>query len=144
MVRISLAAARAPGEAGLSAGSCCCCAAAGATLSADPNAKPSDRLKARPKESLTAGQIFERHFIPTLLDDGLPPFNHTNSMRACQHGGARNADEQPMLNDARYRGQQCGEARRVGYSFQMGIDDPVAAVGDKNVTALCLFETQHH
>src|ERR1700733_10544106 len=134
MVRISRAAARAPGEAGLSAGNCCgCCwAVAGMEPSANPNARPNARL--------AAGQIFERHFIPTLLDDGLPPFNHTYSLRACQHGGVRNADEQPMLDDARYRGQQCGEARRVGYSFQMGIDDPVAAIGDKNVTVLGLSD----
>ena len=72
----------------------------------------------------------------------LPPFNHTNSLRACQHGGARNANKKPMLDDARYRSQQCREARRVGYSSQMGIDEPMAPIGDKNVTVPGLSD--HH
>src|SRR5882724_7471099 len=60
MSRISFAAAIAAGEAGLSGGGCCagccCCAPAGTPVRASPNARPA------------ADKIFERRFIPVLLD----------------------------------------------------------------------------
>ena len=47
-----------------------------------------------------------------------------------------------MLDDARYRVQRSRQARRIGYSSKMGIDNPVAAIGDKNVAVLALSD--HH
>ena len=38
--------------------------------------------------------------------------------------------------------QQSRQARRIGYSSEMGIDNPVAAIGDKNVAVLALSD--HH
>ena len=70
------------------------------------------------------------------------PFNNANSLGARQHRHAGETDEQPVLDDARYGGQQARQARRIGYSSEMGIDDPVAAIGDKNV-AVPAFSDHH-
>src|SRR5258705_2219216 len=72
----------------------------------------------------------------------LPPFNNANSLGACQHRYAGKTNEQPVLDNARYRIQQSRQARSIGYSSEMGIDDPVAAIGDKNVTVFALSD--HH
>ena len=68
------------------------------------------------------------------------PFDYANSLRARQYCGAGNTDEQPVLDHARYQAQQSGQARRIRYSSQMGIDNPVAAIGDKNVAVLALSD----
>ena len=47
-----------------------------------------------------------------------------------------------MLDNARYRVQQSRQARSIVYSFEMGVDNPVAAIGDKNVAVLALSD--HH
>ena len=73
---------------------------------------------------------------------GLRPFNNANSLRACQHRRAGKTNEQPVLDDARYRSQQSCQARSIGYTSKMGIDDPVATIGDKNVAVLALSD--HH
>src|SRR5882762_4132897 len=57
---------------------------------------------------------------------GLPPFSNANSLRACQNSRAGKADEQSVLDNAGYRGQQARQARRIHYSPQMGVDNPVA------------------
>src|SRR6202022_2251108 len=72
----------------------------------------------------------------------LGPFNNANSLTACQHRGAGKTNEQPVLDNARYRIQQSRQARSIGYSSEMGIDDPVAAIGEKNVTVFALSD--HH
>ena len=38
-----------------------------------------------------------------------------------------------MLDNARYDVQQYRQPRRIGYSSKMGIDNPVATIGDKNM-----------
>ena len=47
-----------------------------------------------------------------------------------------------MLDNARYRVQQSRQARSIVYSFEMGVDNPVAAIGDKNVAVPALSD--HH
>jgi hypothetical protein len=37
------------------------------------------------------------------------------------------------MNNTRYRVQQPRQARSIGYSSEMGIDSPVAAIGDKSM-----------
>src|ERR1700754_3203945 len=71
---------------------------------------------------------------------GLPPFNNTNSLRACQNSRAGETDEQSMLDNAGYRGQQSRQTWSIHYSTQMGIDNPVAAIGDKNVAVPALAD----
>ena len=65
-------------------------APAGTLASAIPSAKP------------TADTIFERRFIPFSSIAALPPFNNANSPRARQNNCAGEADEQPVLDNARY------------------------------------------
>jgi hypothetical protein len=45
-----------------------------------------------------------------------------------------------VLDNARDRGQQAGQAGSILYQPEMGIDDPVATVGDKNVAVLGLSD----
>src|SRR6202163_2826947 len=130
MARISLAAAIAAGVPGLSAGAACC-APAGRPASASPSTRPA------------ADKIPKRRFIPNLHKiAALPPFNNTNSLRARQHRRAGKTDEQPMLDNARYRVQQSREMRSIADALKMGIDNPVAAIGDKNVAVPGLSD--HH
>src|SRR5258708_18317213 len=70
------------------------------------------------------------------------PFNNANSLRACQDSRAGKTDEQPVLDNARYRSQQLRQARRGGYFSKMGIRNPVAAIGDKNRSVFALSD--HH
>src|SRR5450631_773438 len=122
MARISLAAAMAAGDPGLSVGAAGCWAPAGTPASASPSTRPA------------ADKILKRRFIPNLHKiAALPPFNNTNSLRARQHRRAGKTDEQPMLDNARYRVQQSREMRSIADALKMGIDNPVAAIGDKNV-----------
>src|ERR1700738_1083337 len=72
----------------------------------------------------------------------LPPFNNANSLRARQNTRAGKTNEQPMLDNPRYGGQQSRQPRGIGYASEMGIDNPVAAIGDKNVTVFALSD--HH
>src|SRR5258706_11935327 len=131
MARISLAAAIAAGDPDLSAGAAACWAPAGTPARASPSARPA------------ADKIIERLFIPILPKiTALPPFNNTNSLTACQHRRAGKANEQPMLDNARYRVQQSRQPRRIADAIEMGIDNPVAAIGDKSVTVLALSD--HH
>src|ERR1700710_1510156 len=106
IARISLAAAIAPGVPCLSGTDVAagaggfCCATAGTAV----------RARARP----VADKMLERHFIPILLRwRGLPTFNNANSLRACQNSGPGEADEQSMLDNAGYRGQQSRQARSI-------------------------------
>ena len=39
-----------------------------------------------------------------------------------------------MLDNARYGGERLRKTRRIRDAPEMGIHDPVAAIGDKNVT----------
>src|ERR1019366_3100679 len=133
IARISLAAAIAAGDAGLSGAGCCCCcccAPAGTPVRANPSARPA------------ANRIPERLFIPILLDCGSWPFNNANSLRAGQHRDAGKTNEQPVLDHARYRVQQSRQARRIGYLPQIGIDNPGAAIGEKSM-ATPAFSDRH-
>src|SRR6266480_1929504 len=128
--RISFAAAIAAGEASLSGGGFCC-APAGTMVRASPNARAA------------ADKILEKHFIPDSPEiAALQPFNNAYSVGACQHRRARKTDEQPVLDNARDQGQQARQTRSIGYASQMGIDNPVAAIGDKNVAVFALSD--HH
>jgi len=71
----------------------------------------------------------------------LSPLNYANSFRACQHHDAGKTNEQPVLDHVRNHIQQTRQARRIGYSPQMGIDNPVATIGDKNVAVPVLSES---
>src|SRR5262249_19496141 len=131
IVRISLAAATAPGEACLSGGGAGCWAPAGKPANASPSITPA------------AVNIFKTLFIPLLLGSyGLRPFDNANPLRARQDCRARQRDEQTVLHDTRYRAKQARQTRRVLYSCQMGIDNPVAAISDEKVAPLAL--SQHH
>ena len=70
----------------------------------------------------------------------LAPFENANSLCARQYNRAGKADEQPMLDDARDRVQQACQTRRIGDPSKMGIDNPVATIGDKNVAVLPLAD----
>src|SRR5450631_2621027 len=131
MARISLAAAIAAGDPGLSVGAAGCWAPAGTPASASPSTRPA------------ADKILKRRFIPNLHKiAALPPVNNTNSSRARQHRRAGKTDEQPMLDNARDRVQQSCQARSIVYALEMGIDNPVAAIGDKNVAVSAV--SNHH
>src|SRR5882757_2037974 len=116
IARISLAAAIAAGEASFGV-----CAPAGTPVKANPHARQA------------AGKILERHFIAVLLDYGLRPFNNANSLRPRKHCHADQTDKQPVLDNARYLGQRPRQPGGIGYSSQMGIDNPVATIGDKSM-----------
>src|SRR6185312_15616129 len=130
--RSSLAAAMQEGVAGFSpsiCGACCCCPLAGSDSNASPSATPA------------AGRIPKTLFIPLLLGfTALPPLDNANSLRARKQGHARQLGEQPMLDDAGYRVEQARKAYRLGNAPQMGINNPVAAIGDKNVAIPPLAE----
>src|SRR5258708_35918971 len=70
----------------------------------------------------------------------LAPFDNANPLGARQYNRAGKADEQPMLDDARDRVQQACQTRRIGDPSKMGIDNPVATIGDKNVAVLPLAD----
>ena len=125
--RISLAAAIAAGEAGLRA-------AAGRRHGVPASGQRQHQARGRQNSK---GSSFRFSSIAAL-----PPFNNANSLGACQHRDAGKANEQSVLDNARYRGQRSCQAWRIGYSSEMGIDDPVAAIGDKNVAVLALSD--HH
>src|ERR1700681_1631271 len=130
MVRIFLGSAIAADVPGLIVAPACC-APAGRPASASPTTRPA------------ADKILKRRFIPNLHKiAALPPFNNTNSLRARQHRRADKTDEQPMLDNARYRVQQSREMRSIADALKMGIDNPVAAIGDKNVAVPGLSD--HH
>src|SRR5439155_1177567 len=59
-----------------------------------------------------------------------------------QNCRAREVDEQPVLDNAGYRTQQAREMRGVFYSSEVGIDNPVAAIGDEKVALSAL--SHHH
>src|ERR1700733_15906417 len=108
MARISLAAAIAAGVPSLSGGGCC--APAGTAPRASPMARPA------------ADKILKRRFILFSSIAALRPFNNANSAGACQHRHAGQTNEQPMLDHARYRGQQARQARHIDDSSEMGVD----------------------
>src|ERR1700730_10913978 len=122
MVRISLAAAIAAGDAGLSCG----CAGAGCARTGSPE---SARLNPSPAANMTV----ERYFIRFSSIAALWPFKNANSLGACKHRQARKTNEQPVLDNARDRGQQAGQTGSIGYPPEMCIDNPVAAIGDKSM-----------
>src|SRR3954447_6154246 len=132
MARISLAAATAAGEACCLAAGCCagaCWAWAGTPLSANPTTRPT-------------AKTFATLFIPILLIAALWPFNNANSLRTSQHRQTGKTNEQPVLDDTGDRGQEVGQPRSIRYSSEVGIDDPVAAIGDENVAMLAV--SNHH
>src|SRR5579871_3996942 len=73
---------------------------------------------------------------------GARPLNNSNSLGARQHRDAGKPDEQSMLDDARNEAQQLRQMRRVRDALEMRIDDPVAAIGDKNVTVAAFSQAQ--
>src|SRR5882724_1912923 len=115
--RNSLAEAIAAADAGLAA----VCAMAGAAISA--NARHA------------AGKLRNKLFIPVLLLEiaALAPFDYANSLRAGQDGRAGKANKQTVFDDARDQAEQARQTRRIGNAPEMGVDNPVAAIGDKNV-----------
>src|SRR5581483_3742489 len=126
----SRAAAMAEADTGL-AGGCagCCCAAAG-------NAETT-----RPRRP--ASTIASERFILFLLEYGvLRPLHDTNSLLARQHRRTRKADEKPMLRDAGNRVERLRQMWCIHDAPEMGIDDPVAAIGDKSV-AVAAFSQPH-
>src|ERR1700722_13746626 len=99
MARISLAAAIAPGVPSLSGGGaacccCCCCAPAGTAARASPMAR------------LAADKILKRRFILFSSIAALRPFYNPDAAGAGEHRHADQANEQPMLDNTRYRAQQ--------------------------------------
>src|SRR6185437_17026973 len=100
-----------------------------------------DALPICPSATPAAGRIPKTLFIPLLLGfTALPPLDNANSLRARKQGHACQLGEQPMLDDARYRVEQARKAYRLGNAPQMGINNPVAAIGDKNVAVPPLAE----
>src|SRR3954462_10969767 len=70
----------------------------------------------------------------------LAPFDYATSLRAGQDGQAGKVNEQTVFNPARDQAEQARQTRRIGDAPEMGIDNPVAAIGDKNVAILALAE----
>jgi hypothetical protein len=89
-----------------------------------------------------AGKLRKRLFIPVLLLEitALAPFDYANSLRAGQNGRAGKANKQTMFDDARDQAEQARQTRRIGNAPEMGIDNPVAAIGDKNVAIFGLSD----
>src|SRR5258708_6840938 len=129
MVRISFAAAMAAGDAGFSCDCGAGCARAGSPENARPNPSPA------------AIMTVERSFIRFSSIAVLWPFKNANSVGASQHRHARKTNEQPVLDDARNRVQQAGQAGSVGYQPEMGIDYPVATIGDKSMAVSAISDT---
>src|SRR5436305_7250347 len=126
--RNSLAEASAAADAGLAPGAAAVCAIAGAPISA--NARHA------------AGKLRNKLFIPVLLLEmaALAPFDYANSLRAGQDGRAGKANKQTVFDDARNQAEQARQTRRIGNAPEMGIDNPVAAIGDRNVTVFGLAD----
>ncbi len=127
IARISLAAAIAAGEARR-----CVCAPAGTAGQRQPQYQARGRQNSR--KALHSDSPRLRHYrrSTTRIPWAAP----------AKHRRAGQTDEQSVLDHARYRIQQSRQARRIGYSSQMGIDNPVAAIGDENVTVLAVPD--HH
>src|ERR1700727_2317377 len=126
----SLAACIANADTGLSGaagGGCCAPAGWGENARASATPKPSKNPDKR--FILTSPQIA-----------ALSPLNNTNSVGAGQHRDAGKTDEQPMFDDARNGAKRLRKTRRVRYAPEMGIHDPVAAIGDKNVTVAAVSD----
>ena len=94
IARISLAAAIAAGDACLSGGA----GRLPAPLLAPAAPRPAPVRAQGPRPTrFLKGSSFQ-----ILLEiTALPPFNNTNSLRACQHRRAGQTDEQPVLDNAR-------------------------------------------
>src|SRR3954447_11196953 len=123
IVRISFADAMAAGDGGFG-----CCAEAGSAVSARPSPAASSRV--------------DRYFIGFSSIAALRPFKNANSLRTRQDRKACKTDEQPVLDDARDRGQQTGQAGSIGDHSQMCIDNPVAAIGDESMAVMPVSD--HH
>src|SRR6516165_7823747 len=113
IARISLAAAIAPGEAAFG-GAAACCAAAGNAAIARASARPA------------AGKILKTLFIPFLLGKLR---RHCRSTTRIPCAPAR------MAVLARPMNSPCSTTPVAGHPrcAEMGVDNPVAAIGDKNV-----------
>src|SRR4051794_34314577 len=130
IVRISFAAAMAAGDAGLSccsAGGCCAC-------SGIP--EPTRQIPG-PAANRAVASFFIR--FPSIA--ALRPFKTANSLRARQHHHVRQTDEQPVLDNARDQAQLAGQAGSIGYQAEMGIDNPVAAIGDESMAVGTIPDT---
>ncbi len=68
------------------------------------------------------------------------PFNSANSIWPCEHSHARETHEQTMLHHAWNRIQRHRQSRGVRYSPKPGIDNPVAAIGDKSMAVLAFAD----
>src|SRR5436305_14632068 len=101
---------------------------AGAAISA--NARPA------------AGKIRNKLFIPVLLLEiaALAPFDYANSLRTGQDGRAGKVNKQTVFDDARNQAEQACQTQRIDNAPEMGIDNPVAAIGDRNVTVFGLAD----
>src|SRR5215831_35776 len=113
IARISLAAAIAPGEAAFG-GAAACCAAAGNAAIARASARPA------------AGKILKTLFIPFLLGKLR---RHCRSTTRIPCAPARMA----VLDNTRDCAQKARQSRGILYAAEVGVDNPVAAIGDKNV-----------
>jgi hypothetical protein len=54
-------------------------------------------------------------------------------LRTRQNGRAGETDEQPMLDNTWDCAQKARQTRGILYAAEVGVDNPVAAIGDKNV-----------
>src|SRR3981189_1837024 len=133
MARISLAAAIAAGDAGLICGNAV--AGSGCAMAGSPE---NARLKPSPAANMTV----ERYFIRFSSIAALRPSKNANSLGAGKHRHARKTNEQPVLANARDRGQQAGQTGSIGYQPEMCIDNPVATIGDKSMAIMTISD--HH
>ena len=60
--------------------------------------------------------------------------------RPGQDGRAGKANKQTVFDDARDQAEQAWQTRRIGNAPEMGIDNPVAAIGDKDVAIFGLSD----
>src|SRR6266567_5699803 len=132
-VSSSLAEAIAAADAGLpdvAAGAAGVCAMAGAPINANATARPA------------AGKLRNKLFISVLLLEiaALAPLHYANSLRAGQDGRVGKANKQTVFDNAGNQAEQARQARCITDAPEMGIDNPVAAIGDKNVAIFGLAE----
>src|SRR5262249_38094623 len=98
-----------------------------------PIPSPPIPRRVRPRASSSIRSSF-------LVSFRLSPFNHADSLAARQNGRAGQADEQSMLHPAEDRTQGDREPCGILDPSKMGIEDPVATIGDENVAVLGLAE----
>ena len=63
-------------------------------------------------------------------------FDQAKAIGAGDNGHGGEADEKPVLDDARDRRQAFGERRGLRDAFERGVDDQMAAIGDESMSIL--------